>query len=72
MDLFPFFSELSTVRLVAHATVFLVAEVALFLSFRLCHAIAPFRSARARLCRRPSRIGIKSCNFVFEYMVVMS
>lgn len=34
MDLFPSFSELSTVRLVAHATVFLVAEVALFLSFR--------------------------------------
>ncbi len=34
MDLFPSFSELSTVRLVAHATVFLVAEAALFLSFR--------------------------------------
>ena len=34
MDLFPRFSELSTVRLVAHATAFLVAEAALFLAFR--------------------------------------
>ena len=35
MDLFPSFSELSTVRLVAHATVFLVAEVALFFVRRI-------------------------------------
>ena len=39
---------------------------------RLCHVLAPLRSARARQSRRLSRIGVKSCNFVFEYMVVMS
>ena len=34
MDLFSPFSELSTVRLVTHATAFLVAEAALVLAFR--------------------------------------